>query len=140
MNRGITIIELLLVIAIISTLGIFSASFYAKFLTQNAVENTQNQLVNSFRKAQIYSMMGKQNGVWGVRYTTSPKEITLYLSGNSAFDETYQVNSNITVSDFTDILFAKVTGLPSTTATITISGVNNSKTVTVNNQGVVSRN
>ena len=72
MNRGLTIIELLLVIAIISTLGILSASFYAKFLTQNAVENTQNQLVNSFRKAQTYSMMGKQNGVWGCLLYTSP--------------------------------------------------------------------
>jgi len=136
MNRGITIIELLLVIAIISTLGIFSASFYARFLTQNAVENTQNQLVNSFRKAQIYSMMGKQNGTWGVRYT--PNQITLYLVGNSSFDEIFDLNDNVTVTTF-DITFAKITGLPSSTVNITITGGNNTKTVTINNQGVVSK-
>lgn len=141
MSKGVTIIELLLVIAIISTLGVFSASFYARFLTQNEVENTADQLVGSLRKAQIYSMMGRQNGSWGVKYTESPKKITLYLSGNSAFDGDFSVNSNVNLSGFTDILFAKVTGLPSPSGptTITISGGNNSKTININTQGVVSR-
>lgn len=138
MNRGITLIELLLVILIVSTIGLMSVSFYSRFLTQNAVDNSVNQLVASFRKAQTYSMMGKQNGVWGVRHTLSPKKITLYLSGSSAFDEIYNVNDNITVTVF-DITFAKITGLPSATPTITITGGDNSKTITVNSQGVVSK-
>ena len=91
--RGFTIIELLLVILIVSIITLMSASFYSRFLTQNAVDNTREQLVGSFRKAQTYSMMGKQNGVWGVRYTLSPKKITLYLTGSSAFDEIYNVNN-----------------------------------------------
>ncbi len=138
-ESGISIIEFLVVVLIISTIGVMGVSYYARFLTQNAVENTTTQLVNSLRKAQVYSMTGKQNGVWGVKYTTSPKRIVLYLSGNSAFDEKFDVNSNITISGFTDINFAKVTGLPSTTASITITGGNNTKTVNVNSQGVVSR-
>jgi hypothetical protein len=81
-------------------------------------------------------MMGKQNGVWGVRYASST--ITLYLFGNPAFDENYSVNSNITVTVF-DITFARITGLPSSTANITVSGGNNTKTITINNQGVVSK-
>lgn len=135
-SSGVTIIELLIVIFLISTIGLLSASFYSRFLTQNAVENTQNQLVSSFRKAQVYSMMGKQNGTWGVRYGSN--KITLYLSGNTAFDENYDVNSNITVTDF-DITFAKITGLPSSSPTITISSGGNSKTIDINSQGVVSR-
>lgn len=141
MNKGVTIIELLLVIAIISTLGILSVSFYARFITQNEVLNTVDRLVGSFRKAQIYSMMGKENGAWGVKYTASPKTITLYLTEDSGFDETFSVNSNIAIVGFTDILFAKGTGLPNISGqtTITISGGNNSKTININNQGVVSR-
>lgn len=138
-SKGITIIELLIVILLISTLGVMSVSFYSRFLTQNAVDNATTRLVNSLRKAQIYSMSGRQNGVWGVKYTTSPKEITLYLTGNSAFDESFTVSSNITVGNFTDISFARVTGTSSASSTITISGNNNSKTITINNQGVVSR-
>lgn len=138
-SSGLTIIELLLVVVIILTLGILSTSFYARFLTQNEVGNTVDRLIGSFRKAQVYSMMGKQNGSWGVRYTASPKKITLYLSGNTAFDEYFSVNDNVTISGFSDISFAKITGLPSASATITISAANNSKTVTLNSQGVVSR-
>lgn len=138
-SKGITIIELLLVVVIISTLGVMAVSFYARFLTQNAVDNTTIQLVNSLRKAQIYSMTGKQNGVWGVKYTISPKEITLYLIGNSGFDESFSVSSNIEINNFTDIAFSKVTGIPSLSPTITIVGDNNSNTIVVNGQGVVSR-
>ena len=146
MNRsssGVTIIELLLVVFIISTITLLSAPFYSRFLTQNAVGNTADQLVGSLRKAQIYSMMGKQNNSWGVKYVTTPsKKITLYLTGNGAFDENYTVNDNITVSGFTDTSFAKVTGIPSPgpfPLTITISGGNNTKTITINSQGVVCR-
>lgn len=142
-SKGLTIIELLIVIFIISTLGVMSVSFYSRFLTQNAVDNTTSQLVQSLRKAQTYSMTGKQNGTWGVRYTTSPKKITLYLSGNSAFDESFTVNSNITISGFTDISFIKTTGAPNppipALLNITIAGNNSSKTITINSQGVVSR-
>jgi len=147
MNRGVTIIELLLVVAIMSTLGILSASFYARFLNQNEVGNTVDRFVGSFRKAQVYSMMGKQNSNWGVHYASNT--ITLYKGSSfgidTAFDEEFTVNSNVSVGGFTDLNFTKVTGIPgmgnpSTTATITISAENNSKTITVNSQGVVSRN
>jgi len=122
-----------------------SVSFYSRFLTQNSVDNTVTKLVQSFRKAQVYSMTGKQNGVWGVKYvsTPPPHKIVLYLTGNTAFDESFSVNDNITISGFTDISFAKATGIriPSIpdTITITISGDNSTKTVTINSQGVVSR-
>ena len=120
-----------------------SVSFYSRFLTQNAVDNADNQLVSSFRKAQTYSMMGKQNSSWSVNYGGTANTITLYLgtpfSGHdTAFDEKYSVNNNITITPF-DISFSKVTGLPSSSPTITISSGNNIKTITINSQGVVSK-
>ncbi|MBI2049370.1 hypothetical protein HYT32_00440 [Candidatus Roizmanbacteria bacterium] len=138
-SSGLTVIELLIVILLISSLGVMSVSFYARFLTQNAVDNTTTQLINSLRKAQIYSMTGRQNGSWGVRFTTSPRRITLYLVGSSDFDESFGVSSNTSINNFTDITFAKVTGIPSSSPTITIAGNNNSKSVAVNSQGVVSK-
>lgn len=144
--KGFTFIELILVLAIILILAAISVAFYSRFLTQNAVINNTDQIVSILRKAQTYSMMGKQNGgVWGVRFTASPKEITLYLSGNSAYDEDFTVNNNITIGSFTQLEFAHLTGLPingnpSNTPTITVTGNNQSKSVSVNSQGVVNRN
>ena len=140
--KGFTLIELLLVIAIFLVLGSLSAVFFSRFLTQNAVANTQDQLAGELRKAQIYAMMGKQNGGWGVRFGSNT--ITLfqgntYATRNSAFDETFTVNTNIAVSGFTEVDFTKITGTPSATPTITITGNNTTKTLTVNSQGVISR-
>ncbi|MDO8498668.1 MAG: type II secretion system protein [bacterium] len=142
-NSGFTLIELLLVVAIVLTLSVLSASFYARFLVQNAVENTTEQLVGSFRKAQIYSMEGKRGSGWAVNYSTDT--ITLYkgtdfLDRDTSFDEKFSVNPNVTVAGLSNISFAQVTGLPTPqSASVTISGNGNSKTVTLNSQGVVSR-
>jgi prepilin-type N-terminal cleavage/methylation domain-containing protein len=139
---GFTLIELLLVISIVLIIGTFSVVFFSRFLTQNAVANSQDQLITELRKAQIYAMMGRQNGNWGVRFGSN--KITLfqgnsYDTRNNAFDETFSQNPNISISGFSEIVFSKATGLPSTVGTYTITGSDSSKQITVNSQGIVSR-
>lgn len=141
-SDGFTLIELLLVISIIMVIGTMSVVFFSRFLTQNSVANVSDQLIGQLRKAQIYSMMGRQNGGWGVQFGSNT--ITLfqgntYATRNTAFDETFSVNSNISISGFSEIDFTKTTGSPSTTGTYTISGNDTSKQITINSQGVVSR-
>lgn len=141
--RGFTLIELLLVIAIVSIIAMLSSPFYSRFLLQNAVTNTADQMVGSLRKAQTYSMAGRQGSEWSVNY--SGNAITLYKGSSFAgrdasFDEKFSVVQTVNVSGITNISFARVTGLPTPSgADITISSGNNSKTVTVNSQGVVGR-
>jgi prepilin-type N-terminal cleavage/methylation domain-containing protein len=139
--HGFTLIELVLVVALLLTVAVLSTSFYSRFLVQNDVSNTVDRLVNSLRKAQINSMMGKQNDTWGVSYAS--KKITLFkgatLGINPSFNEVFTVNNAITVSGLNEIVFSSPNGTPSTAATITISGNNSSKTIKVNAQGVVSK-
>lgn len=144
-SKGVTLIELLLVVAIISTLGILSTTVFSRFLTQNAVSNTTDQFVNTLRKAQIYSMSGKRNSNWGVNYSNNT--ITLFKGDaygqDTSFNETFTVNSVVAISGISgDIVFSRVTGLPNSTPTITVSSTtsNSSKTFTINSQGVVNRN
>jgi prepilin-type N-terminal cleavage/methylation domain-containing protein len=141
-ESGFTLIELLLVISIIIIIGTFSVVFFSRFLTQNAVANTQDQIIGELRKAQLYAIEGKQNGSWGVSFGSN--KITLfqgnsYATRNTAFDETFSVNSNISIAGFTEVDFAKATGLPSTTGTYTITGNDTSKQFSINSQGVISR-
>ena len=146
-EAGFTLIELLLVISILTLLSAMSAPFYSRFINQNAVENATQQFLGDFRKAQIYAMTGKQNGNWGVHYASNT--ITLYqgvsFGTNPALNETFSVPGGTAISGFTDINFAKVTGIPasgnpSTTPVIVISAPgNNSSTITINSQGVATR-
>ena len=115
MRRGVTMIELILVVGLVTLVVGISGGFYSRFLTQNAVANTTDQLVESLRKAQTYAMAGKENSNWVVAYQGGA---IVFYRGNSyatrvsAFDEVTSVNSSLTVSGLTDINFARVTGLP----------------------------
>ena len=110
---------------------------------QNVVDNTVDELTGSLRKAQVYSMMGKQGDSWSVNFSVNT--ITLYkgttfAGRDSSFDEKFSVNQNVNVGGVTDIFYSRVTGLPTpTTSTITISSGSNNKTIGVNSQGVVNR-
>lgn len=140
--KGFSFVELILVVALILILAGTTSAFYSNFLTRNAVANTTDQILGQLRKAQMYAMMGKSNGNWGVNF--SSQTITLYegssYPGNATF-ETISVNNNISVTGFSDINFSKISGKPSTPVpvTITISGNNESKTITVNELGVASK-
>ncbi|MEP7167124.1 MAG: type II secretion system protein [Candidatus Woesebacteria bacterium] len=144
-QSGVTLIELLVVMAIFLIIGVSGTSYYARFFNQNSVANTTDHLIGQLRKAQLYSLMSKQGvtSIWGVRYTSSPtKQITLFLQGNSAFDENYTVNPAVTISSDFEITFAHVTGIPTPPGPtdITISGVGSTQSITLNTLGVVSKN
>lgn len=138
-----TLTELLLTIAIIIIISTFSVAWYGRFLTQNAVQDTVDRLVGNFRKAQIYAMTSKWGDRWGVN--VSGGNMTLYRGSsyatrNTAFDEVFTINSTLTVSGMSDLNFMRITGTPSATPAITIADQsNNSKTVTMNSQGVASQ-
>lgn len=137
--KGVSLVETILVVALIALLSGLSAFFYAKFLTQNTVVNNADQIVGLIRKAQAYSMAGKQGGAWGVKSSASPKRVVLYLQNNTSFDEYFSINQNISITAF-DILFGHFSGLPNTQPVITVQSDNNVETITINSQGVVDRN
>ena len=141
-SAGITIIELLLVLSLMTAIGTFSVVIFSRFLTQVAVANAQDHVVTQLRKAQLYSMMGKQNGSWGVHLSGSTLTIfqgSSFAARNSAFDETVTENTNVNISGLSDVVFAKTTGVPSTTLSVSIVGGTTSTQVTLNGEGMVSR-
>ncbi len=134
---GLTMIELTLVLGLVVMLSAISVGWYSRFLTQNAVSDTTDYLVETLRKAQVYTTSGRYDSGWGVSYVAPT--ITLYAVGTSAYNETYTVNSNISISGLTSIEFSSPAGIPSATASIVVSGNNTSKTITVNSAGSISR-
>ncbi len=142
MKQGFSLIELLLVIAIILSVSILSMGFYARFITQNGVFVAMDQTVSQLRKAQLYSEIGKQDSSWGVHYAN--KILTLfagnsYVSRNPAFDESFTFTGDISVTGWNDVVFIAPVGTPSATLNTTISGQGSSQSVVVNAQGTVNR-
>ncbi|HSW96878.1 MAG TPA: DUF2341 domain-containing protein [Candidatus Saccharimonadales bacterium] len=140
-QTGFTFVELIIVIAITLLIGITAVPFYSRFFNQTAVANTTTQLIAELRKAQTYSMTGKRGGQWGVTYTNSSIILfqgSTYASRNAAFDETFSIDPNVSITGFTELAFNRMTGTPSASQSITISGIGgNSQTVAVSTQGVI---
>ena len=142
-RKGITLIELLISIALILAISLISTSFFNRFFAENAAANLTDQIMMSIRKAQIYSMMSKENSTWGINYSTTTQKIYMFKGASFAsratsFDETFDVPSSVSISGFKETIFSETKGLPSTTSTITISKNNTATSITINSQGIVS--
>jgi len=137
-SRGITLIELLVVIAIIAILGATTIPVGSGFLIRNNFANKQNELISSLRTAQLNSIYGKENRQWGVEISSST--IKMYAVGDSSFDQSFNIPSSLSITTDT-IVFDLLTGNPDATANLTISSSGgDSRSISVNQLGVVNVN
>jgi len=141
---GFTLIELMLVLALFLSLGALSAFFTAKVIAEYAVADTADFLTGSLREARFQSRLGKGESTWGV-YADDDRIVLFqggdYLSRDVRFDRQFLVNPNVSITGMGEILFARKSGLPSSSGTIAVTGpgVENSRTIVLNERGVVER-
>jgi Tfp pilus assembly protein FimT len=140
-KNGFTLIEMILVVALIFYMGFLAVLFYSNFYLKNAASNIAQDIVSSLRKAQTYSMAGRQGGSWGVAFTGGNIVLfkgSSYAARNSAFDEITSIPSTLAIAGFNETVFSRVTGFPNVTSMITITGGGFAKQVTVSSQGIVN--
>jgi len=137
---GFTLIELLIVIGIIGIIGATSTPYLSQFLAGGYLTTTNDKIVRTLRKAQAYSLNGKENSVWGVH--CEPELLVLFKGGSyvtrdSSFDEKFNLPQMVNINGFADVSFQKGRGEPSGTLTITLSSLGEQKTVTINTEGAI---
>jgi len=137
---GFTLTEILLTVAIIAIIGAASAPYLSRFLAGGYLTTATAKVARTLRKAQTYSLNGKQDSVWGVHY--EPKLLVLfkgesYTTRDSSFDEQFNIPQMVGVVGLVDIYFQKLRGKPSETLSITISALNDQRTITVNSEGMI---
>lgn len=142
-KRGITLVELLVTIGILSIVALIGVSLAANVFTSNQVTVEADQLGNVLRLAQTRSVSGYQDDVWGVH--TNLSEYTLfkgstYAGRDTAFDEVHAIQAGVEISGLTDVVFDIRTGATSNTGTITLTHVESgeSKTISINENGRVT--
>lgn len=140
--RGFTLIEMLLSLSVIGLLAGGSLPVLYSFQLRNDQRLTAEQTVAALRRAGTYARGMKNDSPWSVRISAS--EITLYKGSaydtrDTAYDEITDMPASLTPSGLSDITFAKLTGVPSATGTITLtSTTNEATTITLNAKGLVS--
>lgn len=140
-RAGFTLVEMLLVISLIAVIGVFSAPVYQNFQNRTDVDIASATLTNSFRLAQAQAMDMVGDESWGVHIGTGSIVIfrgATYATRNTAFDDVYKISSGVQLTGLSEVIFGKMTGMPSATGSVTMQDAGRSVTVSLNPLGVVS--
>lgn len=140
--KGFSLIELLLVIAGTVIIAALTLPVGIRFFQTQQLDEATSNILNTLRKAGSQAKFSKNDSAFGVKFLSGSYVLfqgNSYASRTQSEDETLNLSSGITTSGITEIVFAKITGIPNTTGTLTISFLNDNQTITINGQGNVSR-
>lgn len=140
-KNGFTLIEMLLVVALIVAIGTISAPVYQLLQVKNNLTVATYTIAQTLRRAQILSQSGMGDTTWGVHIVSG--SVTLfkgasYAGRDTTTDEIFDVPTNITLGGISDIIFSKLSGEPQSYGDITLTSLNNdTKTITINAKGAL---
>lgn len=141
MRGGFTLVEIILVVAIIAITAAATAPVYQSFQSRNDLEVAVNAIPPALRRAQVLAQAPDGDTSWGVRIQSGTIVVfqgASYAARNTTLDEVTDITSTITPSGLAEVVFTKFTGLPNTTGTITLTNVNGTiRNITVNGKGMI---
>lgn len=138
--KGFTIIELIMVVAIVTLVAASSTPFLSSFILRNNWETGIDNVVAATRKAQIYAMSGKGSGPWGVCITGTTYRMFNGSCASPTQKDDYAFHAGVSASGITSITFDSKTGTPSAVSTITITSSIGTKNVSINAAGMIQEN
>lgn len=146
--KGFTLLELLLVVAIIAILSVAGAASYRSFGVSTRLNGTMRTLAADIRQAQANAMIGKSNLKWGVHFVNSTNDYYLifstpdvYSNGATIIISTTTLPTGISFSDpisnaSKDVIFNKISGTTTATTT-TLVTESLSKTISISAIGTI---
>jgi type II secretory pathway pseudopilin PulG len=141
---GFTAIELILVIALISSSLAIVSPIYFSSKTKNDLRLSSEVLVDSLRRAQNLSMAVSDDSSWGVKIDDSVGMVTIfkgdsYSTREDVLDEEVCLSSNIYFSGTNEIVFSKFYGRPSFVGELSLRSRDGQFLfISINKLGVVS--
>lgn len=138
-KSGFTLVELILVVAIIAIVAASGAPFLARFMVVNNLENAVDRTVGSLRKAQAYAMDNKNDAVWGVCVNSGRIRLFRGTCTTPTHSEDFNLEG-VSISGFTEVTFTNERGEPSSAVTITLTNQLGTRTITMNSTGGMNIN
>lgn len=150
-KRGITIIEITIVVLILGVLLTVILPQFSKIKENQVIKAAVADTLSSIDKARSQTLSSLNSSEYGVHFQSDKVIIftgKVFSSGASS-NETVNIISPARISNVTlggvsstsgDMYFNRLSGAPSTTGTVTISSTSFSKTVTISATGASSSN
>src|SRR3989344_3406300 len=125
MRKGVSYIELLIVVGLIGIIGASVSPFLSNFILRNNLETTVDNLVGTIRKSQGNAMDGKNSDSgedWGVcLYNGDTIRLFLGSCDTPTISEDFSVPGSVDIAGLNTVTFSRLGGEPTQPLTITVS-------------------
>jgi prepilin-type N-terminal cleavage/methylation domain-containing protein len=141
--KGFTLIELLIVAMLTLLIAALMFPVGLNFYQGQVLDETTSDILNTLRRAQSQASFQKNDSAFGVRFSSTSYTLfqgSSYSARTQSEDEDFSLSGVIFTSGLSEIVFAKRTGIPSATGTITVSYGSDSEGILVKGRGIVERN
>ena len=147
-KKGITLVEVLAVLTVLGGIFLVVLPQFSKIKENQVLKNGVADILSSIDKARGETISSLNSSEYGVHFQSDKVIIfkgTTYSPG-AADNEAINIISPATISTISltagavDVYFARLSGAPNKTGTITITTSNYSKIVTISATGVASAN
>ncbi len=150
-RRGISVVELLVVLAVIGMIVLVVLPRFSKIRENAVLKSAVDDVLSSVNKAKSETLSSLNSSEYGVHFQ-SDKVIIFkgkVFSAGAAGNETVSITTPASITNVTfggvsgasgDMYFNRIYNAPSTTGTITISTSSYSKIITIYAAGVASSN
>ena len=139
--KGVTFIELLIVIAVITVLLGLTVPMGIGFYRKQQLDTVTNGMVQALRRAQSKAM-SQADYSFGVYVGSGHTgEYILFRGdsyGTSDDQESFDIPSSFSFSESSEIVFSELKGIPSATGSIVLTSGNNIGTIYINELGKIS--
>jgi len=125
MKKGVTFVELMVVIGVLTILIAISVPSFIFFQKGSSLDNDAEKIINVLRLAQSKTLASEGSNQYGV-YFQIPNQYILfkgtdYASRDLSYDKVYTVSSGVEIYDgFNEVAFERLTGLASQPGSVSL--------------------
>ncbi|OGZ05192.1 MAG: hypothetical protein A2845_02630 [Candidatus Lloydbacteria bacterium RIFCSPHIGHO2_01_FULL_49_22] len=140
-HRGITLVELIVVVGIIMLLTAVSITVYGSFKAHENLEIATMGVVGALRHAQANAESGKADSPWGVALLTSSVVVFkggVYALRDISADQKLDLPSGVFAGGLSEIVFEKVTGNTGGAGSVTLTNSFGVRNIIINAKGTIT--
>jgi prepilin-type N-terminal cleavage/methylation domain-containing protein len=148
-EKGFSLIELMLVIAILVILATIVNGYYLNYLKNTQLDSSGKLIASTLIKARDKSMAGEIDKNWGVHFVNGTNDYyelfsspTDYPSASTTVSESIFLDSGVSFSTpaagaSSTVIFSKISGTTTVASVVLISNFGGTSTVSISEQGRV---
>lgn len=147
-QKGFTITEILIVIAILAVMVTIVVSAFSKFNNNQSLSGALGEVTSTLNEARANTLASYDNVAYGVHFQTD--KVVLFkgsiYSASDPDNEDVTLSSKISISDIalsgggSEVVFKRLTGKTEQNGTITLSLISEpskTKTITIQTSGII---